>query len=266
MCVNKGIIFDIKHYAVHDGPGIRTTVFFKGCPLSCMWCHNPESRMQAPQTITKELKLDNTTRTTKETVGKEMTVSEVMTEINKDIIFFEESGGGVTFSGGEVFQQDKFLISLLAECKKSDINICVDTTGHVSTKVLKTAAPLVDTFLYDIKLMNDDAHKKYCGVSNKLILANLRFLLESGADVRVRFPVIPGITDTEENLIQIADFLSEYKQIKIDLLAYHKIGRDKYRRLGMEYHMAGVQQPSAKRMQQIADFFTSKDFIVKIGG
>jgi pyruvate formate lyase activating enzyme len=241
-------------------------VFLKGCPLSCIWCHNPESRHKAPQKILKELKLDNSVHVSEELIGKEMTVSEVMQVIKKDFIFYEESGGGVTFSGGEVFLQENFLISLLAECKKNDIHTCIDTTGYTKKESLDAAMPLTDLFLYDIKLMDDAEHTEYCGVSNRAILDNFRYLKEAGKDVRVRFPVIPGITDTEKNIESLAEFLSGFDDIKIDLLPYHRIGSDKYRRLGMEYHMKDVAQPDKTHMEKIRKFFSSKGFDTGIGG
>lgn len=195
-----------------------------------------------------------------------MTVSEVMQVIKKDFIFYEESKGGVTFSGGEVFLQSNFLISLLAECKKNDIHTCIDTTGYTSKENLEKAIPLTDLFLYDIKLLDDAEHLRYCGVSNKQILENFRYIKEAGKDVRVRFPVIPGLTDTKENIENLAKFLSEFEDIKLDLLPYHRIGKDKYRRLGMEYHMDDVQQPSNTDMEALKEYFTAKGFDTGIGG
>jgi len=241
-------------------------VFFKGCPLSCTWCHNPESRQLSTQTIKKELKLDGKTFCSDETVGKEMTVAEVMEEIKKDLIFYEESNGGVTFSGGEVLLQDKFLISLLEHCKKSDINTCIDTTGFASKDILEKIIPLTDIFLFDIKLIDEASHIKFCGVSNKIILENFALIHKSGKDIRLRFPIIPGITDTEDNLHQTAEFAKSFYDVKVDLLPYHKIGKDKYRRLGMEYHMDGVETPSNERMKEIANYFNQYGITTRIGG
>ena len=195
-----------------------------------------------------------------------MTVAEVMAEIKKDIIFHEESGGGVTFSGGEVFVQDKFLISLLEECRKNDINICIDTTGYTRPEILDKVIPLTDTFLYDIKLMDEEEHIKYCGTGNKVILENFERIYSSGVDVRLRFPVIPGITDTEENLKKVAEFAAAHKRAEMDMLPYHKIGRDKYRRLGMEYHMGGTDQPTEARMEELESFFRGCGIVTKTGG
>lgn len=251
---------------MHDGPGIRTTVFLKGCPLACIWCHNPESRHPLPQSIRKELKLDGKTHISEETVGREMSVAEVMSEIKKDTLFHEESGGGVTFSGGEVFVQEKFLISLLAECRKNDIHICIDTTGHTAPENIENALAYADMFLYDIKLMDSDAHREYCGVGNEKILANFETVYKSGKKLRLRFPVIPGITDTDENVLAVAEFAAGYPGVEADLLPYHRIGKDKYRRLGMEYHMEGVQQPTQQRMEEIEEIFTRKGITTHIGG
>ncbi|WP_206617455.1 glycyl-radical enzyme activating protein [Geovibrio thiophilus] len=259
-------MFDIKKYAVHDGPGIRTTVFLKGCPLSCIWCHNPESKGFAIEKIKKELRLGGKVLESMETVGREMTVREVMEEIEKDILFYEESGGGVTFSGGEVFVQHEFLLALLKSCKEKGIKTCVDTSGYVNRSILEKSIPLTDIFLYDIKLMDEELHKKYCGVPNRQILENFRVIYESGAEVRLRFPVIPSVTDTEDNLKKVAEFAAQFPGVPADLLPYHKIGKDKYRRLGQEYLMDGVEKPSDEYMQRIADFFNGYGIKTKTGG
>ncbi len=265
-CIIKGIVFDIKKYAIHDGPGIRSTVFLKGCPLSCIWCHNPESKGFAIEQIKKELKLDGRVLESMETVGKEMTVREVMEEIEKDILFYEESDGGVTFSGGEAFVQHEFLLALLKSCKEKGIKNCVDTSGYVNRNILEKAIPLTDLFLYDIKLMDNELHKKYCGVPNGQILDNFRVIFESGTEVRLRFPVIPTITDTEDNLRKTAEFASQFPGVPLDLLPYHKIGKDKYRRLGQKYLMDSIEKPSDEYMHQVAAFFNGYGIKTKIGG
>ena len=188
----QGIIFDIKHYAIHDGPGIRTTVFLKGCPLGCWWCHNPESRSGDIFQYKKQEKIEGRIVEQIETIGKNYTVPEVMKEIEKDIVFFEESGGGVTFSGGEPFKQTEFLKELLKCCKKQEIHTCVDTTGYVKTDQLEKAALFTDLFLFDLKHFDDKMHIKYTGVSNKQILENLQLLDEMGKSVQIRYPLIPG--------------------------------------------------------------------------
>ncbi len=262
----KGIVFDIKKYAIHDGPGIRTTVFMKGCPLSCVWCHNPESIDFSIGKIKKELKLDGKVIESTENVGREMSVSEVMREVEKDLLFYEESGGGVTFSGGEAFVQHEFLLAMLKSCKAKGISTCVDTSGYVNKSILEKAIPLTDIFLFDIKLMDEELHKRYCGVPNGQILENFRTIHQSGAKVRFRFPVIPTITDTDDNLKKVAEFAAQFSDVPVDLLPYHKIGKDKYRRLGMKYHMEGIEKPSDEYMNKIAAFFTGYGIRTKIGG
>ncbi|PLX71028.1 MAG: glycyl-radical enzyme activating protein [Denitrovibrio sp.] len=234
--------------------------------MKCIWCHNPESRSPQIQSIEKELRLDGKIHHSTQTVGKEMTVKEVISEIKKDIIFYEESGGGVTFSGGEVFLQDKFLILLLSECKKNDIFTCIDTTGYVSEDVLKQVIPITDLFLFDIKLMDVKEHEKYCGVSNKQILKNFKTIYESESDIRLRFPVIPGITDTEHNTKALAEFASGFENLQMDMIPYHSTGRDKYRRLGMDYFMEDIQQPTEERMKELELFFKNHGIRVRIGG
>lgn len=261
-----GIVFDIKKYAIHDGPGIRTTVFLKGCPLSCVWCHNPESRNFAVEQIKKELRLDGKVIESMETVGRSLSVDEVMEEIEKDILFYEESGGGVTFSGGEVFVQHGFLLELLKRCKGKGIHTCVDTSGFVRRSILEKAIPLTKLFLFDIKLMDDTLHRKYCGVSNTQIKKNFRLLYDRGANLRLRFPVIPTLTDTEDNLRQVAEFASQFAGVPVDLLPYHKIGKDKYRRLGLDYEIDGIEKPSEEHMNRIAVFFNGYGINTKIGG
>jgi len=195
-----------------------------------------------------------------------MTVSEVMREVKKDVLFYEESGGGVTFSGGEVFLQEKFLISLLEECRKDDIHTCIDTTGYTSKDIIKEVILLCDLFLFDIKLIDEDLHIRYCGVSNKKIFDNFRTIYESGTDINIRFPVIPGITDTSDNLEKMVQFASEFEGIKMELLPYHRVGADKYRRLGMEYLMGDAERPSADRMKELTEYFRESGIDAATGG
>ena len=207
--MKKAIIFDIRRFCVHDGQGIRTTVFFKGCPLSCWWCHNPESRDLHAEKSVKHLALDGQSFEREETTGKWMTVAEVMAEVLQDRIFYDESGGGVTFSGGEPMLQEAFLADTLKECRKQGIHTTLDTSGYASQDAMAEIAGLVDLFLYDVKIINEDLHIKYTGVSNKQILENLKFLYTSGNNVILRFPVIPGITDTNENIRDMKEFINK---------------------------------------------------------
>lgn len=263
--MRKGIIFDIKRFAVHDGPGIRTTVFFKGCPLSCQWCHNPESIDSKPQKITKQVTLDGKTFEKEEIIGKEMTVQEMMIEILNDWIFFDQSGGGVTFSGGEPLLQNDFLKELLLECKKEKLHITLDTCGLASSKAFESMLDLVDLFLFDLKILDDELHRKYVGTSNKLILQNLKMLAKNEKNIIIRFPVIPSVTNSNENLQEMLNFLNGFPTIKeINLLPYHNIAAEKYRRLNLKYYH--FEEPSPLNLDSIKQIFVEAGYKVKIGG
>ncbi len=246
----QGIIFDIKRFAIHDGPGIRTTVFFKGCPMKCPWCHNPESQKKCPERVANNGK--------KEIIGVKRSVEEIIDEIEKEVVFYDESRGGVTFSGGEPLAQPQFLQALLKECRKRDIHTTLDTTGYVSPKTFKSIIDKVDMFLYDLKIMDDKKHIQCTGVSNRPVLENLKILSKKGKKVIIRFPVIPGITDTEENIKAVGTYVSSLKNIsEIDLLPYHRIAEGKYRRLKKENMMKTmtVVPPSDERMEEIKQLF-----------
>lgn len=299
----QGLIFDIRRFSIHDGPGIRTTVFFKGCPLSCWWCHNPESQSAAQEVMLWESRcircgacipacpldaidrydgrvvtdrevciacascMDACTAEARELVGRKMNADEVMREIERDSIFFEQSGGGVTFSGGEPLSQRAFLAELLRRCKALDIHTTVDTCGYTPWKILDSIRQDVDLFLYDLKMMDDARHRKYTGVPNGLILDNLRALVEHGSRVIVRVPVIPGINDDEENLSQTAAFIASLEGIeRVDLLPYHESAAGKYERLGKPYLMPETPSPSASRMEEISALMKGHSLTVKIGG
>lgn len=263
----KGIIFDIKHYAIHDGPGIRQTIFMKGCPLGCWWCHNPESRSKEIISYTKEEKIDGQMVEKEETVGRQYTTDELMKIIEKDTVFFEESGGGVTFSGGEPLLQFDFLLDMLKACKKRDINTCVDTTGFTDPEKLKAIAPYTDLFLFDLKHIDDKKHIHYTGVSNKKILDNLKMLDEMGKQVQIRYPLIPGMNDDESNLLRMLGFLNGLKhKYPVSILPYHKIGSHKYKRFGLEYKMNGTKEPDKEHVETIKKMFENAGFEVTVGG
>jgi len=263
----EGVIFDIKHYALHDGPGIRQTVFLKGCPFSCWWCHNPESRSRQPFTYTKEEKIDGRVIREKETVGYKISVNDLMAEIERDILFFEESGGGVTFSGGEPMLQFEFLKAVLQQCRLREIHTCVDTTAYVPPEKLQEIARFTNLFLVDMKHMNDTEHRKYTGVGNQTILQNIRFLDEMGKEMIIRYPMIPGINDGESNLLRMMDFLSKlHRKPEISILPYHKIGSHKYARFGIEYKMNGVEEPPAEKVESVRRLFEKGGFQTNIGG
>jgi len=263
----KGIIFDIKHFAIHDGPGIRTTIFFKGCPMKCLWCHNPESQRNEPEEIIKERHLDGKEFCVSEILGRWATTREIIEEVEKDNIFYDESGGGVTFSGGEPLMQPLFLEELLDKCREKSLHTAMDTCGHVKTSALEQIMNKIDLFLYDLKIMNNEEHKKYTGVSNKLVIENLRMLVENEKDVIIRFPVIPGITAIPENMDAIKSFLVSLSfKGKIDLLPYHHIARNKYRRINREYKLNGTIEPPMEQLKQLKKEFETIGLTVSIGG
>ncbi len=239
----NGIIFDIKRFAVHDGPGIRTTVFLKGCPLNCLWCHNPESIDAAPCTLPKVYKIGNSTFEEMEEMGRMMSVDEVMRELRKEKVFMEESGGGVTFSGGEPLFQYSFLKELLTACKAEGMHTVVDTSGYASETVLDAIAPYTDLFLFDLKLINTDEHFYWTGVHNSIIFANFDRLIGSGAKVRARIPLIPGVTLSDDKLDAVFAFLEPYRNRLegIDLLPFHGTAAHKYKRMGMTNRFKDVK-------------------------
>lgn len=263
----KGMIFDIKRYALHDGPGIRQTVFFKGCSLRCRWCHNPESQSTKTEIMTRELKLDGYSYCEDVSVGRMMTVDEVMAEVMKETIFYDESGGGVTFSGGEPLLQAEFLKALAAECRRNGIHTVLDTCGYAAPQTVDSVADLIDLFLFDVKLIDEERHVEYAGVSNRVILENLRRLASNGHKMIIRLPIIPGTTDTDENIKGLIDFLHSVPSInEVDLLPYHSIANHKYRQLEMENKMKDVRTPTDERMNLLKGRFEQNGFSVKIGG
>ncbi len=263
----EGVIFDIKHYALHDGPGIRQTIFLKGCPLSCWWCHNPESRGRQPFIYEKEEKMDGRIIRETETVGYKISVTNLLAEIERDLPFFEESGGGVTFSGGEPLMQFDFLKALLQGCRLREIHTCMDTTAYIEPEKLRETAKFTNLFLVDIKQMDDAEHRKYTGVSNKQILQNIRMLDEMGKEIVIRYPMIPGINDDKSNLLRMMAFLSGLKhKPEISILPYHKTGSHKYARFGMEYKMVDVKEPTAEAVENIQNLFDKGEFKTNVGG
>lgn len=263
----EGTIFDIKHFAVHDGPGIRQTVFFKGCPLNCWWCHNPESHNKNIESYVKVNKLDGKEFKKEVSIGYKITDDELLKTIQGDQIFFEESGGGVTFSGGEPLMQADFLTEMLKKCEENNIHTCVDTTGFASEKTIRKIAELADCFLFDLKVINNDLHQKYTGVPVDGILRNLAWLDQNNKNVILRLPVIPGITDTEKNISEIKSFIKSLKNMKqIDLLPYHNISNGKYTRFNKENKMKNINPLSDNEMLQLKSEFEAIGFEVGIGG
>ena len=252
-------VFDIQHSSFVDGPGIRTTVFFKGCNLHCAWCHNPESQSATPQLLVYGDKCVGCGKClekcphnlvscelcgacelycpaeARRVCGKEYTADAILEEILSDKLFYDTSGGGVTFSGGECMLQLDFLIALLQKCKENGVSTAVDTAGHVPFSHFERVLPFTDLFLYDVKSMDSRIHKQYTGVDNALILENLARLLARGARVWIRVPVVTGVNDSEQEMRALADFLKKHgSPEKIELLPYHAMGESKSRAIGKE--------------------------------
>ena len=265
----KGLIFSVKRYSIHDGPGIRVTFFMKGCPLSCWWCHNPEGIASEPSTVEQVERIGEKEFRKTEEVGKYYDTNEILKILEKEKIFINQSKGGVTFSGGEPMTQYPFLLESLIVCKEHGYHTAVDTSGFSSSDKFKNVIPFTNLFLFDIKHLDDQKHKVYTGVSNSQILENLVLISESGTDFMVRIPVIPGFNDDENYLLKLKKYLFELnkKNLKmISLLPYHKIGSSKYKRFGMPNRMDNVEQPSNQRMMELKDFFSDIGVKVKIGG
>lgn len=274
-----GVIFNIEHSSFVDGPGIRTTVFFKGCNLRCAWCHNPESQSFLPQMMIYKEKCISCGRCRKKCPsglekctlcgacalycpadarrikGKKYTVEEVLDEILSDAPFYENSGGGVTFSGGECMLQIDFLAEMLEKCKENSIHTAVDTAGHVPYASFEKILDLTDIFLYDVKCFDSEKHKKYTGVGNELILENLAKLLSTGKRIWVRIPIITGVNDSVDEMLTIKNFFNEHGHPeKIELLPYHSMGEHKYDALGREAQIFSV--PSEEKMTELKRVFS----------
>ena len=267
MASETGRIFDIKRYAVHDGPGIRTTVFFQGCPLSCWWCHNPEGLRAEGEAPPPDILEGLDDRTCGKLAGRTVSVEQVMETVRRDTLFYEESGGGVTFSGGEPLAQPEFLAALLRACRAEGLHTAVDTSGYADEEIAVAIASLADLILFDIKILDDHRHREFTGVSNGPILRNLRRLDALGVALTLRFPVVPTITDSDDNLRRLADLLGTLKNARdICLLPFHKMARDKYERMGMENRIATLSPPTAERLDAIRRLFADSGWRCAIGG
>jgi pyruvate formate lyase activating enzyme len=264
----KGRVFNIKRFAVHDGPGIRVTVFLKGCPLRCWWCHNPEAVLSDGCEIKKIQKLNGNERTVFEPVDREMTVEEVMKVILKEQIFMDESGGGVTFSGGEPFIQTEFLMKLLEAAKLEGIHATIDTSGYVPKEKFIRSFPFTDLYLFDLKLINLDDHIKYTGRPNHLIISNIRVLSENKKNYRIRIPLVPGINTSETHISEFLQFIDSLTNppVGIDLLPYHKIGSSKYERFGIENKMTNHRELEIGEIDRITELFSKSNLNISVGG
>ena len=265
----KGLIFSVKRYSIYDGPGIRVTFFMKGCPLNCMWCHNPEGISSLPETVVRTNRIGDREFSKNEEVGKYYTINDILEILDKERVFINQSKGGVTFSGGEPMLQFEFLLGVLKACKENGYHTAVDTSGYSSAENYKSIIPFTDLFLFDIKHVDEAIHIETTGVSNIGILDNYRLLLESGKDIMVRFPVIPGINDDTDHLEKLRNLIDSTKTAslkRMNLLPFHKIGSSKYKRFNIPYRMDGVEPPSAEKMKMMKEFFMETGVKVKIGG
>ncbi len=308
--MTSGVIFDVKRFAVHDGPGLRTTVFLKGCPLSCLGCHNPEGQGRGPELLFRpdrctvcgdcvpvcphqaitlangEVRIgwdrcqleaacvEACLPGALELVGEVKTVDEVVDLLEDDRIYFDESRGGVTFSGGEPFSQPDFLRELLYRCKERELPVVLDTCGHVEPALFQELIPLAAHLLFDLKVMDEDRHNAYTGIHNRWILQNLEWAgneLGSGRGkgpvLTVRIPLIPGVNDDEENIQASARFLGELRTPPpVDILPYHRLGVDKYDRMGREYGLGALTPPSQVAVQLACQLLEKAGLSVSVRG
>ena len=241
----KGRIFDIQRYSIHDGNGIRTIVFLKGCALRCRWCCNPESQSYEIQTMMVQGK--------PKVIGEDVTVEEVMETVEKDRAYYWRTGGGMTLSGGESLCQPEFATALLRAAQERGINTAMESMGYAKWEVIETLLPYLDQYLLDIKHMNPQKHKEYTGKSNELMLENAMKIAKSGqTELSIRVPVIPGFNDTPEEIQEIAAYTKQLEHVKrLHLLPYHRLGQDKYDGLGGPYLMGDVKPPENVQMEEL---------------
>ncbi len=298
-----GIVFDLKRFAIHDGPGLRTTVFLKGCPCACRFCHNPEGRGREPVILrrgerctrcgacvgvcpTGALSLpargapvadarcigcgacaEACVFDATEVAGRQMSVAEVMEVVSRDIVFYDESGGGATFSGGEPLCQPEFLCALLEACRERGIHTAVDTSGYADAETFARASRRADLMLFDIKVVDAARHEAFAGVRNETILANLRQRSAGGGAMLVRLPLFPGVNDDEENVKATGALVASLpRRHGVDILPYHGLGVHKYERLGLPYSDAGLAPPAAERVSEVARALAGFGLEVSIRG
>lgn len=263
----EGTLFDIKHFAIHDGPGIRQTVFLKGCLLNCWWCHNPEGQNPSINKYIKTNKLNSKVFKKEVEYGYKINTDKLFGIIQDDKVFFEESGGGVTFSGGEPLLQFDFLYEIMQKCKDNGIHTTLDTSGYTSLDKIKKISTVSDLILYDIKLMDNTLHQKYTNVQVEDIMNNLKWLDDNNKNVILRFPIIPKITDTKKNIEEIKGFVQTLKNInRIDLLPYHNIAISKYKKFKLENKMGIIKSIHEEDVASIKKEFKDIGMKVNIGG
>lgn len=290
----KGIVFDIKRFAINDGPGLRTTVFLKGCPLSCSWCHNPESRDFRPSLqfwpdrcircfkcvevcpegavavsgglpvtdpalcLTRGCCAEACPARAREIVGREFSVREIMEEVSRDLVFYEESGGGVTFSGGEPLAQPEFLSAVLSACRGEGIHSVLDTSGYAESGLFIDIASLADLVLFDIKAIDPEAHLRLTGVYNEEILDNVTRLSEEGIATLIRIPLIPGMNDDERNIRETGVFVSNLSSVTgVELLPFHSMAREKHERFSIPYHGPGEESYPVEKLLKAEKILSS---------
>lgn len=300
----KGFVFNIQHYSIHDGPGIRTTVFTLGCPLRCIWCQNPESQSSAPQLFFTEEKctgcgecvkacpekvitiVNGKSRTdralcrgrgkcaeacpneARTIMGKEMSAAEVFRDVNADAVFYQRSGGGVTISGGEPLAQPEFTLAILKLCRQAGLSTALDTCGYTRWEVFQRVLPYVDIVLYDFKHLDPSAHRKLTAISNGLILENAGKLMREFPDIAfiARIPVIPGYNDSAENITDTSKFIKGLgKPIKVHLLPYHRLGETKYERMEKRAKL-NIEPPGVEHMEELRRLVESFGLTAVIGG
>ncbi len=297
------MVFDLRRYSVHDGPGIRTAVFLKGCPLHCSWCHNPESQWPEPQLLVRDHRClhcgaciaacpraalhwegarvatdparcevcgacaDACPAEARAVVGRSMRVTEILREIERDLPFFDQSGGGVTVTGGEPLAQPQFTSALLSACRERQLHTVLDTSGYAPTEVAVALGGLADLVLFDLKHPDDERHREGTGVGNALILHNLRRLLAAGVDVLVRIPLVPGYNDGAAELQRAAALIGALEPVpRVELLPFHAAAEEKHRRFGLPYRHAGARPQQGSALDVCRDHFARAGVTAVVGG